>query len=249
MRPLRILIVDDEPLAHTRLINLLKKINEPETEVCAQAQTATEAQSLLLSTQPDVILLDIHMPAMDGMQWAHQLKTQNSSCQIIFVTASNEHAIDAFEVAATDYLTKPVRLERLQNALQKASLKLTQEQNNELQDKINDTLIIQDRGAVQRISVTDILFARAESKYITLHLQGGRNLLWDGSLNQLEETYPDYFLRTHRSILVKKQAIKQLKHCSLADGTDSWLVQLEGCDEQLSVSRRQLTNVRDSFQT
>lgn len=248
MSPLRILIVDDEPLAHTRLISLLKKIKQPATEVCAQANTAAEAHSMLLSAQPDVILLDIHMPAMDGMQWAQQIYTQKHACQIIFVTASNEHALSAFEVAATDYLTKPVRLERLQNALQKAYKQRATAQADMTPTTTDDTLVIQDRGKIQRIALADILFARAESKYVTLHLRGARNLLWDGSLSQLEEKHPHYFLRTHRSILVCKQAIQQLKHCALADGSESWLVQLKDCNERLPVSRRQLAGVRDTLQ-
>lgn len=250
MNPLRILIVDDEPLACTRLAMLLKKIQHPPTIICASASTAAEAQRKLLETQANVVLLDIHMPEMDGMQWARKLHSQGASCQIIFVTASNEHALGAFEVAATDYLTKPVRLERLQDALQKAQARLAvqQETSHTEQNGEPDTLVIQEKGQIQRILIADILFARADSKYIKLHLRQNRNLLWDGSLNQLEEKYPNYFLRTHRSILVCKQAIQQLKHCALANGSESWLVQLAGCDERLPVSRRQLASVREVLQ-
>lgn len=250
MNPLRILIVDDEPLAHTRLIGLLNKIDSPVCQVCAQATTAAEAHSMLHATEPDVILLDIHMPAMDGMEWARQLHAQHTPCQIIFVTASNEHALGAFEVAATDYLTKPVRLERLQAALHKAHSRLAiQPAASPAAAHSEDAyLTIQDRGKTQRIQVTDILFARAESKYIALHIRENRNLLWDGSLNQLEEKYPSIFLRIHRSILVCKSAICELKHSTLAGGSDSWLVSLKNCDERLPVSRRQLTAVRDILQ-
>lgn len=251
MNALRLLIVDDEPLACTRLATLLQKIQQPAAEICASASTAAQAHQMLLEMQPDVILLDIHMPEMDGMQWARKLHAQGLSCQIIFVTASNEHALDAFEVAATDYLTKPVRLERLQDALHKAKTRLAAQRKfiDTSKNDVLETLVIQERGQIQRILVVDILFARAESKYVKLHLRQNRNLLWDGSLSQLEEKYPDYFLRTHRSILIYKKALRQLKHCALADGSESWLVQLHGCSDRLPVSRRQLASVRAALNT
>ena len=131
---LRVLLVDDEPLARSRLRSLLADISHPATEVCGEAGNAAQALDLVASTQPHVVLLDIHMPGMDGMQLAHRMAQHINPVehghrpQIVFVTASSDFALQAFDMAAADYLTKPVRAERLQQALHKAMAALAMQQ-------------------------------------------------------------------------------------------------------------------------
>ena len=249
---LRILIVDDEPLARARLRTLLADIDPPRTELCGEAQTAAQALELLASSQPEVILLDIHMPGMDGMELARRLHHSPAACQIIFVTASSEHALQAFDVAAVDYLTKPVRRERLQQALLKAAAQratLPPPQPEAAPTTSGPSLLIQERGQALRLPLADILYCRAELKYVTLHTRTGRELIWDGSLNHLEEQHADYFLRIHRNALVQRAALRQIKRCAQPDGSEAWLLQLQGSSEWLQVSRRQLPLVRQALQS
>ncbi len=249
---LRILIVDDEPLARARLRTLLADIDPPRTHVCGEAQTAAQALELLASAQPEVILLDIHMPGMDGMELARRLHHGAAACQIIFVTASSEHALQAFDVAAVDYLTKPVRRERLQQALLKAAAQRatpTPPAQALPPAASGPSLLIQERDQALRLPLADILYCRAELKYVTLHTRTGRELIWDGSLNQLEEQYADCFLRIHRNTLVQRATLRQIKRCTQPDGSEAWLLQLEGSTEWLQVSRRQFSLVRQALQS
>ena len=259
---LRVLLVDDEPLARTRLRSLLADIADPPTEVCGEAATAVQAMELLESARPQVLLLDIHMPGMDGMQLAHRIGGAGD-VQIVFVTASNEFALQAFDVDAADYLTKPVRAARLQQALFKVVARLHRAPLGdgpvmahgarvgvpiEADAKAGaDILLIQERGRSQRLLLSDILYARAEQKYVILHTRAGQECVWDGSLNLLEEKYPEHFVRIHRNTLVRRQALRQLKHSIQADGGDGWLLQLEGSIGWLQVSRRQLPVVRHAL--
>lgn len=282
---LRVLLVDDEPLARSRLRSLLADISHPATEVCGEAGNAAQALELVASTQPHVVLLDIHMPGMDGMQLAHRMAQHINPVehghrpQIVFVTASSDFALQAFDMAAADYLTKPVRAERLQQALHKAMAALAMQQaawavpqgdaatapltmqpvgqppvphaashSAGAAGAATEALLIQERGLSQRLPLSDILYARAEQKYVILHTRLGREWVWDGSLSQLEEKYPHVFVRTHRSTLVQRQLLRQLKHCVQADGSEGWLLQLEGASNLLPVSRRQLAAVRQAMQ-
>ena len=282
---LRVLLVDDEPLARSRLRSLLADISHPATEVCGEAGNAAQALELVASTQPHVVLLDIHMPGMDGMQLAHRMAQHINPVehghrpQIVFVTASSDFALQAFDMAAADYLTKPVRAERLQQALHKAMAALAMQQaawavpqgdaatapltmqpvgqppvphaashSAGAVGAATEALLIQERGLSQRLPLSDILYARAEQKYVILHTRLGREWVWDGSLSQLEEKYPHVFVRTHRSTLVQRQLLRQLKHCVQADGSEGWLLQLEGASNLLPVSRRQLAAVRQAMQ-
>lgn len=257
---LRVLLIDDEPLARTRLRSLLADIGDPSTEVCGEAATAMQAMELLESARPQVLLLDIHMPGMDGMQLAHRIG-DTGGVQIVFVTASNEFALQAFDVDAADYLTKPVRAARLQQALFKAAARLHRAPGDpvtahgaqagapvETGAKAGaDILLIQERGRSQRLLLSEILYARAEQKYVILHTRSGQECIWDGSLNLLEEKYPEHFVRIHRNTLALRQALRQLKHSVQADGGDGWQLQLEGSIGWLQVSRRQLPAVRHAL--
>ena len=257
MPVLRVLLVDDEPLARTRLRSLLADISHPATEVCGEAESAAQTMALLENTRPDVVLLDIHMPGMDGMQLAQRISRAGGLPQIIFVTASMDFALQAFDVAAADYLTKPVRAARLQQALLKAATALAVQQGGQALQQVaqarvdapaGETLLIQERGLSHRLALREIVCARAEQKYVILQTRLGRDWVWDGSLTLLEEKYPGFFVRIHRSTLVQRQLLRQLKLSVQADGSEGWQVQLEGLADWLPVSRRQLVTVRQALQ-
>jgi two-component system, LytTR family, response regulator AlgR len=248
---LHVLIVDDEPLARKRLRTLLQGCTQPTATVGGEASNTAQALTLLEQVQFDAILLDIHMPGSDGLALARSLKDlsyfQTNPPAVVFITAHAEHAVEAFELTATDYLTKPVRLERLQNSLQKIehfrqSIRRLDPKNDV--EKISETLIIQERGITQRIPLGEVLYLKAELKYISVRTALKTHIL-EGSLNELEARYPDYFLRIHRNALVATHAMRALeKHLDPEEG-ECWAVRLIGIEEVLMVSRRQLAAVKD----
>ncbi|MEQ1534932.1 MAG: LytTR family DNA-binding domain-containing protein [Burkholderiaceae bacterium] len=247
MTALNILIVDDEPLARSRLRTLLGDCTEPRANVGGEAQNATDAMVWLKKTQFDAVLLDIHMPGDDGLALARAIKSLQHQPAIVFITAHAEHAVEAFELTATDYLTKPVRLERLQNSLQKIeqlrqSIRLLEPENGI--EKTSDTLIIQERGITERIPLREVLYLKAELKYISVRTALKTHIL-EGSLNELETRFPNRFLRIHRNALVATQAIRALEKHYDPDEGDGWAVRLSGIDETLMVSRRQLAAVKE----
>jgi len=192
-----------------------------------------------------VVLLDVRMPGMDGVQLAQTIASMPQPPAIVFVTAHAEHAVAAFDLAATDYLTKPVRLERLQQALQKVE-RLVQLQQSQSVDFSVDALIIQDRGRTERVPLTEVLYLKAELKYVTVRT-ATRSYILDGALNELEEKYPAQFMRIHRNALIARRAVRALeKHYDAEEG-EGWAVRLNGIPELLAVSRRQLSAVREAI--
>jgi two-component system, LytTR family, response regulator AlgR len=242
-RALRVLIVDDEVLARARLRTLLGDCKSPAVLIEGEAANATQAIEQLRRQPVDVVLLDIHMPGADGMTLAATLRTLPQAPAVVFVTAHAEHAVQAFELEAVDYLTKPVRLERLQQALQKIE-RLTLVNKGLQPDLPEETLIIQDRGRTERVPLSEVLYLKAELKYITVRTLAKRYIL-DGSISDLEEKYPTHFMRIHRNALVARRSVRALeKHFDPQEG-EGWAVRLNGVDELLMVSRRQLTAVRE----
>lgn len=240
---LRVLVVDDEPLARARLKTLLEDCRNPAAAVQAQAGNAVQAMELLQHQRFDVALLDIHMPGADGLTLAQSLRALPQPPALIFVTAHAEHAVQAFELEATDYLTKPVRLERLQSALQKAE-RFLQSRGNGPMAEVEEVLIIQDRNRTERVPLADVVYFKAELKYITVRT-AARQFILDGSLNELEEKYADRFLRIHRNALIARRAARALeKHHDPEEG-EGWAVRLDGVAEVLLVSRRQVALVRE----
>ena len=242
--PLRALVVDDESLARLRMRTLLGDCRVPVVTVEAEAANAVQAMDALRRQTFDVVLLDIHMPGVDGLGLAQQLKSLADVPAVLFVTAYAQHALQAFELDAVDYLTKPVRLERLQLALQKAD-RFTQSQRGlQAHLAMQETLLIQERNRSERLPLHQVIYFKAELKYITVrtHL---RAYIWDGSLNELEEKYAPDFVRIHRNALVARRAIRALEKHFDPDEGEGWAVRLHAVDELLAVSRRQLAVVRE----
>jgi two-component system response regulator AlgR len=245
MRALKILVVDDEVLARARLRTLLGDCTAPPAVVAAEAADAVQAMSALQRQSFDAVLLDIHMPGTDGMALARIMADLPQPPAVVFVTAHSAHAVQAFELEAVDYLTKPVRLERLQQALQKVE-RITQAALALRPEKPQETLIIQDRGRTERVPLSEVLYFKAELKYITVRT-ARRSYILDGSLNELEALHAGQFMRIHRNALIARRAVRALeKHFDPEEG-EGWAVRLNGIDELLAVSRRQLGAVREAI--
>jgi two-component system response regulator AlgR len=241
---LKMLLVDDEPLARSRMRALLADCRSPAAEVAAEAANAAQAMEHLRRQSFDAVLLDIHMPGADGLALAQVLRTLPEPPPVVFVTAYAEHAVAAFELEAVDYLTKPVRLERLQAALSRLERAGQGRPNGG--DSEQEVLVIQDRGRTERVPVTEVLYFKAELKYITVRT-AARSYILDGSLSELEERHGPQFLRVHRNALVSRRAVRALeKHFDAEEG-EGWAVRLNGIEESLSVSRRQLSAVREAL--
>jgi two-component system response regulator AlgR len=241
---LQVLVVDDESLARSRLKTLLGGCASPPVTVAGEAGNASQAMELLRRISFDAVLLDIHMPGADGLALAQALRALPNPPAIVFVTAHAEHAVAAFELEAVDYLTKPVRLERLQLALQKVERLGAAP----LADAVPEVLLIQDRGRTERVPLLEVLYFKAELKYITVRT-AARSYILDASLSELEERHPGQFLRIHRNALVARRAVRALeKHYDPEEG-DGWALRLNGIDEVLAVSRRQLSAVREALAT
>ncbi len=234
----RILIVDDEAPARARIKTLLEDIAVTcPHQLVGAAADASQALALAVSTRADLILLDVQMPGMDGLALASQLSRQPHAPAIIFITAHDEFALQAFDVQALGYLLKPVRAERLAQAIRRvAGLRGAA-------DLVARQFTVQDKGRVLLVPAERVVFLKAELKYVTLHTNDAEYLI-ESSLQSIEEEMPDLFVRVHRNALVARNAVMGVeKGVSDADGEagdkESWLVILRGTAERLPVSRRQ----------
>ena len=239
-RPLSVLIVDDEALARQRLKALVEANLVPTCRVVAEAGSIDAAARLLAATPCDLVLLDIVMPGGSGLKLADDLRRLPGAPLVVFVSAHSEHALRAFEVDAVDYLTKPVRRERLQAALLRSAQRLAQEP---AAAHAGPVIVVSDRGRVLRVPVAEVLYLKAELKYVTLCSQRGTWLL-DEALADLEPRLGEGFLRVHRNAVVALAAVRALSRREGQAADDGWQVQIANGD-WLAVSRRQLPAVRE----
>jgi len=235
---LRVAIVDDEAPARSRMHDLLEDC-APDLSVQVVGEAANGRDLLeLLERQPaDVVLLDIRMPEMDGIEAAQHLHKLARRPAVIFTTAFDAYALKAFELHAVDYLLKPIRLQRLQEALSRVhtqplpGIELLQQ----LQSQARRHLSVQERGKLILVPMDKILFLRAELKYVTIRT-AERDYLLEESLTRLEEEFAERFVRIHRSCLVAREHIDRFERVAEEGG---WRVLLRGLNERLPVSRRQ----------
>lgn len=240
---LKVLLVDDEALARARLRTLLAECDAPAAVPAGEAANAAQAMELLLRQPMDAVLLDVHMPGADGLALAQALRGMPQPPAVVFVTAHAEHAVAAFELEAVDYLTKPVRRERLQAALQKVQRAVLARGEAAAAP---ETLLIHDRGRTERVPIEEVLYFKAELKYVTVRTSA-RSYILDASLSELEERHAAHFLRVHRNALVARRALRALERHDDPEEGEGWAVRLTGVDELVAVSRRQLGAVRDAL--
>lgn len=236
---MHVLIVDDELLARNRLRVLLSECEDPSSPFTIdEAASATQAQDFLRHSEPpvDVILLDIQMPETNGMLLAQTLRNLPYQPALIFVTAHAMYAASAFEVDAIDYLTKPVRLERLQQAIAKVR-RLRCIENTAHTTETAPALIIRDRGRAERVPLHQIIYLKAEQKYVTVRT-ASRTYILDSSLSELENRFPNQFIRIHRNALVHPNQMRILEKQYTDEEGECWAMRLHSVPEILQVSDR-----------
>jgi two-component system response regulator AlgR len=243
---LRIFIADDETPARERMKELLGDIAaELPSAVVGEARDGLATLDAVPGSGAQVLLLDIQMPGMGGLEVARHLMALEQPPTIIFVTAHDRHAVEAFELNALDYLLKPVRAERLAAALKKAAggAAPNREQLARAAASAREYLSIAERNRIVLVPVRDIVFLRAEQKYVTLRTREREHLL-EEALVSLEKEFAERFVRIHRNCLVARAAIRGFER-SLDGEEATWLVELDGIEERLPVSRRQWPIVRE----
>jgi len=250
---LRVLIVDDEELARLRLRSLVQECTDPVVEVVGEAASTAQALVWLATQRCDLLLLDVHMPGRDGLQLADELRQRSDAPAVVFVTAHAEHALRAFDLAAVDYLTKPVKRERLHAALQRVAQHrgLTPALPAAVAAQYEPVIVVSERGRVVRVPQSQVLYLKAELKYVTLRTAEHTYVL-DESLSDLELRLGERFLRVHRNALVARRAVRALERRVLAgdgddEGGETWAVRMAPVDEWLAVSRRQVAAVREAL--
>ena len=235
---MRVFIVDDEEPARERLKALLSDLaGELPSTVVGEARNGLEAVERVPQSGAQVLLLDIQMPGMDGLEVARHLATLENAPTVVFVTAHERHAVEAFELNALDYLLKPVRAERLAVALRKAALP-NREQLAKAALAPREYVSVAERNRIVLVPVREIIFLRAEQKYVTVRTRTREHLI-EEPLVALEREFADTFVRIHRNCLVSRAAIRGFERSGGADEEPHWLVVLDGMEERLPVSRRQ----------
>lgn len=229
-----ILIIDDEKPARDRLRRLVEALDD--FEVVGEAINGADALDRIRDLSPDILLLDISMPGMDGMSLASVLQESGASPAIIFCTAYQDQALRAFEVEAVDYVVKPVRSERLEKALEKATRYLgDKDREGSGQHFLRSTV----GGKVVLTPISRVICLIAEDKYTTVIHEKGTTVV-DESLTELENCYPSFFFRVHRNALVSRKHLRGLERTT--EGTTQVL--LSGTERRPEVSRRNVSSLR-----
>ncbi|MFN4342321.1 MAG: LytR/AlgR family response regulator transcription factor [Azonexus sp.] len=242
--PLNILIVDDEPLARDRLRTLLADLAvQMPSVVVGEAANGAQALDLLQTHAADVVLADIRMPGMDGIELATHLGCLEKPPAVIFCTAYDNYAVQAFDLNAVDYLLKPVRAQRLLAALQKVPVSrpdgaLLARIGQAVRGGGRTHLSCHERGRLLLVPVSEVLYFKADLKYVTART-AEREYLLDEALTHLETEFADRFLRLHRSVLVAKTAVAGFEKAAGDDAEAYGWALLRGVPEKLPVSRRQ----------
>jgi len=243
---MKLVIVDDEPLARERLRRMIDEF--PGWQVVGEASNGRQAVACIKDLEPDVVLMDIHMPDVDGLQAARKLAEMAVPPAVIFVTAHSEHALSAHEAAAAGYLLKPIRREQLAQALQRArrpsraQLQAIQS-GNEGEHETRQFIHANTREGLVRVPVNDVVYFLAEQKYVTVHHLHGQMLIED-SLRTLEDDLDDRFLRVHRKALVATRFMQALER-----GEEGLALRLRNADKLVPVSRRCVADVRKILNT
>jgi two-component system response regulator AlgR len=243
---LRVFIADDEAPARERLKELLADLAaEVPTQVAGEAANGLEAIERLPASGAQVLLLDIEMPGMRGLEVARHLAGLDAAPAVVFVTAHDRHAVEAFELNALDYLMKPVRAERLAAALKKAGSAgpPAPERLAQAATQAREYLSVTERHRIVLVPVRDIVFLRAEMKYVTLRTRAGEHLI-EEPLVALEREFAQAFVRVHRNCLVARGAVRGFERAGGGEDEPRWNVVLDGVAERLPVSRRQWAEVR-----
>jgi len=242
---MKCLVVDDESLARQRLTRLLEDMGE--WKVCGEAANGEQALQQVQQLRPDLVLMDIRMPGMDGIEAARHIVQLENPPALVFATAYGDHALEAFETQAVDYLLKPIHPQRLKQALDKARRLsgVELEKLHKSQAGSGRThLCARKRGNLELVPIDEVVYLQADNKYVTV-CSATQQILIEESLKSLEQEFAGYLIRIHRNALVAVRAIRGLEknaegHCC---------VLLEGINERLEVSRRLLPDVRKRIKT
>ena len=246
MSKLKVFIADDEQPARERLKELLSDIApDLATEVAGEAANGLQALERLPASGARVLLLDIEMPGMSGLEVARHLAGLEAGPAVVFVTAHDRHAVEAFELNALDYLLKPVRAARLADALRKAAAAGAPPAQRLAQaaKAPREYLSVVERNRIVLVPVREIVYLRAELKYVTLRTRAGEHLI-EEPLVALETEFAEHFVRVHRNCLVARAAVRGFERAAEDGDEPHWNVVLDGLAERLPVSRRQWTTVR-----
>ncbi|MEC5217207.1 two-component system response regulator AlgR [Actimicrobium sp. GrIS 1.19] len=255
----RLFLVDDEAPARARLRDVLSDIAAGCPHVIVgEADNAQAAMDGIVALDPDIVLLDVQMPGMNGIELAAHLGSQLAAPPaIIFISAFDDYALKAFEVRALDYLLKPVRAARLADAIARAAMRPNRQQRDAVTDAARSLqsarqhFAVQERGRLLLVPVAEVIYLKAETKYVTVRTGSAEHLI-EESLLSLEEELAHRFVRVHRNALVARDAIAGVERARLAvtgqgeeeRGQDTWQVILRGVEQRLPISRRQWATIK-----
>ena len=234
---MKYMVLDDEYLARARLKEMLKEISPKATII--EAENGEDAMEKYDIHRPELIMVDIRMPGMSGIEFAYHLSSLENPPAVIFTTAYDEYALEAFEANAIDYLLKPIQMERLQRAIQKVD-PLTATQGKALKQKTDRSHIaVSLKGKIKLVPLSTVCYLKAENKYVVVRTPNEQFLI-NETLNDLETDLGDSFIRVHRNSLISTQYLEALE--KIDEG--KWCVLFRGIEDKIEISRRQTPTIR-----